>query len=85
VGAVVGRARSAVDRVRGRDAAHPLAASLAAQLDALAAAVRGEPAGELATAADGVAAMAVVDAARTSAATGGAPVPVPDLREQPTC
>jgi len=85
VGAVLGRARTALDQARGRSAPHPLAASLAAQLEAFAAAVRGEPAGELATAADGVAAMAVVDAARASAASGGAPVPVPDLREQRTC
>lgn len=84
LGAVTGRARAVADRLRGADAPHPLVASLAAQLDAFAAAVRGDDAGVLATAADGAAAMAVVDAARTSAAAGGAPVPVHDLRE-PTC
>jgi predicted dehydrogenase len=72
------------DRARGRTSPHPLAVSLAAQLDAFAAAVRGDDPGDLATADDGLAAMAVVDAARTSAAAGGAPVPVTDLRE-PTC
>lgn len=84
VGAVLGRARGVADRARGRTSPHPLAVSLAGQLDAFAAAVRGDDPGELATADDGLAAMAVVDAARTSAAAGGAPVPVTDLRE-PTC
>lgn len=84
LGAVTGRAQSVLVRLRGVDAPHPLAESLAAQLDAFAAAVRSGDPGELATAADGVAAMAAVDAARTSAAAGGAAVPVHDLRE-PTC
>ncbi|MFP5320917.1 MAG: Gfo/Idh/MocA family protein [Acidimicrobiia bacterium] len=84
VGAVLGRARAVADRAAGRSTPHPLAASLAAQLQAFAAAVRGDDPGELATADDGLAAMAVVDAARTSATAGGAPVPVIDLRE-PTC
>lgn len=84
LGAVTGRARSVLARRRGGDAPHPLAQSLAAQLDAFAAAVRGAEPGALATAGDGVAAMAVVDAARTSWSAGGAPVPVHDLRE-PTC
>lgn len=42
---------------------HPLVASLAAQLDAFARAVRGEPAPDLGTAADGVAVMTVLDGA----------------------
>lgn len=84
VGALTGRVRSVASRLRDGDAPHPLAESLAAQLDAFAVAVRGEDAGSLATAADGVAAMAVVDAARASAAAGGAPTSVLDLRE-PTC
>lgn len=84
VGAVTGRARAALGRAKGEAVPHPLATSLAAQLDALAAAVRGDDPGALATADDGVAAMAVVDAARASAAAGGAPVPVHDLGE-PTC
>jgi len=83
VAAVTDRARAAVAGLRGTPAPHPLAASLAAQLEAFAGAVRGRPPGELATAADGVAAMAVVDAARASADAGGAPVPVP--QEHPTC
>lgn len=56
---------------------HPLVTSLAAQLDAFVDAVRGTPAPDLATAADGLAVMRVIDAARASAATDGAPTPVP--------
>ena len=59
---------------RGADA---LVTSLAGQIVAFAAAVRGEAPPELGTAADGHAAMTVIDAARTSAADGGRPVPVP--------
>jgi myo-inositol 2-dehydrogenase / D-chiro-inositol 1-dehydrogenase len=68
-----------VAAVRGRLGGGPqtLVVSLAGQLDAFAAAVRGEPEPSLGTAADGLAAMAVIDAARVSAATGGRPVPVP--------
>lgn len=84
LGAVAGRVREVADRARGRSAPHPLVSSLAAELEAFAGAVRGADAGALATAADGVAAMCVVDAARTSASAGGAAVPVPDLRE-PSC
>jgi len=84
VRAVAGRVQALGNRAAGRAPTHPLVASLVAELDAFAAAVRGADAGALATAADGVAAMCVVDAARTSARAGGAAVPVPDLRE-PTC
>ena len=59
---------------RGPDA---LVASLAGQLVAFAAAVRGEAPPDLGTAADGHAAMTVIDAARTSAADGARPVPIP--------
>src|SRR5690606_9409203 len=52
---------------------HPLVGSLTAQLDALARAVRKGDPGDLATAADGSAVMATIDAARASAARGGAP------------
>ena len=62
------RLRDRLTRSIGPD---PLVASLARQLEALAAVVRGDDPGPLATAADGVAVMAVVDAARASAATGG--------------
>jgi myo-inositol 2-dehydrogenase/D-chiro-inositol 1-dehydrogenase len=84
VGAVTGRARALAGRLRGAAEPHPLAASLAAQLDDFARVVRGDVPTALATAADGVAAMAVVDAARTSAAAGGTTISVHDLRE-PTC
>ena len=69
-----------VAAVRGRlGGAGPsaLVASLAGQLDAFAAAVRGEGPSPLGTAADGHAVMMVIDAARASAAHGGHPVPVP--------
>jgi predicted dehydrogenase len=69
------RAGGPVALVTGRLAAmrgrpHPLVASLSAQLRAFAAAVDGRPAPDLATAADGLAVMAVLDAARRSAAAG---------------
>ncbi len=50
---------------------HPLVASLAAELESFAAAARGGPCPELATARDGVAVMAAIEAARRSAAKGG--------------
>ena len=50
---------------------HPLVASLAAELESFAAAARGERRAELATARDGVAVMAAIEAARRSAANGG--------------
>jgi predicted dehydrogenase len=64
------------DRLRRRAEATALVRSLAAQLDAFATAGRdgGPP---LATAADGVAVMRVLAAARASAARGGATVPLP--------
>ncbi len=55
----------------------PLAASVERQVDAFARAVRGGDPGELATAADGAAAMRVVDAARRSAANAGRAERVP--------
>ena len=45
---------------------HPLVLSLGRQLEAFAAAARGEPAGPLATALDGLAAMEAIDEARAS-------------------
>jgi myo-inositol 2-dehydrogenase/D-chiro-inositol 1-dehydrogenase len=51
---------------------HVLVDSLVAELEAFCSAVRGRGDGTLATAADGAAAMAAVDAARRSAARGGA-------------
>ena len=69
-----GAARNVVQRLRRGE--HPLVASLAGQLRALAAAIRGEGTGALATAADGVLAMRALDAARRSSANGGAMVPV---------
>jgi predicted dehydrogenase len=80
--AVRGRVAGVLGRVGGSGAGSgagrpsALVASLAGQLDALAAAVRGAPPADLGTAADGVAAMAVLDAARASAAGGGRTVPV---------
>lgn len=59
--------------VRGRfeRGDHPLVATLTAQLEQLALAVRGRPSDDLATATDGVVVMATLDAARESAARGG--------------
>lgn len=51
-----------------------LAASVAAELELFAAAVAGEPADELGTAAEGAVVMRVLDAARESARLGGTPV-----------
>jgi predicted dehydrogenase len=69
-----GRARAIAARVRPR--AHPLVRSLTAQLEAFAAALRGEDPGPLATAAEGAAVMLVLDAARRSAASGASTVAV---------
>ncbi len=55
---------------------HPLVSSLARQLDAFGRAARGEPAPALAGVLDGVGVMATVEAARASAARGGAWEPV---------
>jgi predicted dehydrogenase len=80
-GSVVGRdarggvARAIVARLRP-PAEHALVDSLAAELEAFCRAVRGDAAGDLATVADGVAAMEAVDAARRSSETGGAWVAV---------
>lgn len=57
-----------LDRLPGRT--HPLVASLRAQLGAFARAVRGGDAGLLATAADGVRTMRVIESARRSASSG---------------
>lgn len=67
-----GVARTAVARLRRGE--HPLVASLARQLRALAGALRGEGEGGLATAREGVVAMKALDAARASALGGGAAV-----------
>jgi predicted dehydrogenase len=64
-----GVARGALARLRGGE--HPLVASLARQLRALAGVVRGEGGGMLATAREGVTAMRALDAARASARGGG--------------
>ena len=71
-GAVVGRhaAGGALQGVLarlGRAPESPLVPSLTRQLDAFAASVRGESGQDVGTARDGLAAMAAVDAARTSA------------------
>jgi predicted dehydrogenase len=77
-GALVGRSRRGglvrglVGRARGARPGAGLVPTLVRQLEAFAAAVRGRPAPELATAADAVAVMAVLDAARASAAAAGA-------------
>jgi predicted dehydrogenase len=70
-----------VAAVRGRlgpPGPHPLAASLTAQLEAFARAVRGGSEPTLGTAADGVAVMAVLEAVRVASASKGcAPAPLP--------
>jgi myo-inositol 2-dehydrogenase/D-chiro-inositol 1-dehydrogenase len=63
-------------RLRRRPGVTPLVRSLAAQLDAFAGAGNADSAPVLATAADGVAAMRVLAAARASAARGGVLVPL---------
>lgn len=61
-----GPVRGLLARIRGRE--HPLVASLRGQLEAFARAVGGGDPGQLATAADGVRAMLLVDEARVLAA-----------------
>jgi predicted dehydrogenase len=73
-GSGLGGLRSRLATLRG--APHPFVLSLRRQLGAFAASVRGGEAGELASADDGVAALAVVEAARTSLELGGAQVTV---------
>jgi predicted dehydrogenase len=79
-GAVLGRhsVGGPVAAVRGRitPGPHPLVATLAAQLEQLAAAVLGEPSRDLVTAANAAKVMAVLDAARQSAAEHGRAVPI---------
>jgi predicted dehydrogenase len=70
-----GLVRNALAIVRA--APSPLVASLASQLEAFGAAVRGAAPPELARAADGVAALAAVDAAYASAEAGSAWMDVP--------
>jgi predicted dehydrogenase len=64
-----------VDAVRGRlpGAEHPLLASLAAEVDEFTRVVRGERPVRLGTAADGLAVMQVLDAARADAAPAASP------------
>ncbi|MGI8461776.1 MAG: Gfo/Idh/MocA family protein [Solirubrobacterales bacterium] len=62
--------------LRLRRGEHPLVISLARQLRAVVAAVRGDGDSGLATADDGVAAMRALDAARRSAAAAGTVMPV---------
>lgn len=73
LGGLIGGVRGRLGR---RPDVTPLVRSLAAQLAAFACAARGDDAPTLATAADGVAAMSVLAAARASDARGGALVPV---------
>jgi predicted dehydrogenase len=75
-----------IDNVRTRlpGASHPLVETLAAQLAELVDVVRGDPPHRLGTAADGVAVMEVLDAARASADHGGVAVsPVASTRTRP--
>jgi len=65
-----GVAAGLLARLTARGRPHPLVASLTAQLEAFARAVGGEPEPDLASAADGHAVMAVLDAARACAADG---------------
>jgi predicted dehydrogenase len=58
--------------VKGSSAEHPLVQSIALQLEAFGRAVRGDPEPILASAHDGVAVMATLEAARASAARGSA-------------
>ncbi|MEM8747712.1 MAG: Gfo/Idh/MocA family oxidoreductase [Actinomycetota bacterium] len=64
-----------VGRLRPAPGPSSLVAGLVGELHAFASVLRGEPARDLGTAADGLAAMAVVDAARESSASG-APVAI---------
>ena len=63
--------RSRAIRLARTATTHPLVYSLARQLEAFAVAAHGYDPGPLATAADGVAVMAAIDAARSSSAAGG--------------
>jgi len=76
-----GLVRGALTRLR--PGPHPLAGSLALQLEEFAAACAGEAAPNLATAADGAAAMAVIAAAAESLANGGQPAAVRRRPEGP--
>lgn len=81
VGGLLGAVRG---RLTGRGGPHPLAASLAAQLDAFAGTVPDGEHPTLGTTADGVAVMAAVEAA----VAGGpldSPVPIPDAGGVPRC
>jgi myo-inositol 2-dehydrogenase / D-chiro-inositol 1-dehydrogenase len=69
-----GPMRGAAARLRRRE--HPLVDSLVRQLRALAGAAAGDGDGALATGRDGVRAMSALEAARRSAARGGALVPL---------
>jgi predicted dehydrogenase len=70
VSATPGPVRALARRLRGVE--HPLVATLREQLRAFAAACRGDDSAPLATAADGVRAMRLVDAARAANGVGGA-------------
>ena len=73
----VGGVRPAlVGRVARRRGDHPLVNSLVRQLEAFGRAVRGTGDRDLATAADGYAAMTVIDAVHRSAAEGGSNVDI---------
>jgi myo-inositol 2-dehydrogenase / D-chiro-inositol 1-dehydrogenase len=67
-----GGLRAHAARLRRGTRPHPLVVSLARQLEAFAAATDSRAVTELATAADGVATMRAIDAARASAGAGGA-------------
>jgi predicted dehydrogenase len=67
-----GLVRGVLERAGGVRPGARLVPALTRQLEAFAAAVRGEPAPALATAADAVAVMETLDAARASAEAGGA-------------
>jgi predicted dehydrogenase len=77
------RRGGAVGAIRGRlvRGEHPLVTTLAAQVEQLVRAVRGDGRVDLATARDGVAVMNVIEAARASAARGGATVAVDRLED----
>ena len=70
----IGAFGAKIARLRG--APDPLVLSLRRQLEAFAAAIRGEDRGALAGPGDGVAVMAAIEAARRSAELGGAEVTV---------
>ncbi|MDZ7677906.1 MAG: Gfo/Idh/MocA family oxidoreductase [Acidimicrobiales bacterium] len=74
-----------IGRLRPSPGVHPLVASLAAQLDSFATVVRGGQDPALGTTVDGVAVMAAVDAARTSAAAAGRPTLITDPMEPSPC